>query len=45
MCVGVVHPAVVSNSAKLLSIWRKLKRKALLMAEFLARNYGGIVPK
>jgi hypothetical protein len=43
MCVGVFHPAVVSNSAKLLPIWRKLKRKALLM-EFLARNYGGIVP-
>ena len=44
MCVGVFHPAVVRNSAKLLSIWRKVKRKALLM-EFLARNYGGIVPK
>jgi hypothetical protein len=38
ICVGVFHPAVVSNSANLLSIWRKLKRKALLM-EFLARNY------
>jgi hypothetical protein len=28
----------------LISIWRKVKRKALLM-KFLARNYGGIVPK
>jgi hypothetical protein len=36
--VGVV----VRNSAKLLSIWRKVKRKALLM-EFLGRNYRGIV--
>ena len=44
ICVGVFHPAVVRNSAKLLSNWRKVKRKALLM-EFLARNYGGIVPK
>ena len=41
-CVGVFHPPVVRNSAKLLSIWRKVKRKALLM-EFLARNYGGII--
>jgi hypothetical protein len=40
MCVGVFHPPVVRNSAKLLSIWRKVKRKALIM-EFLARNYGG----
>jgi hypothetical protein len=43
-CVGVFHPPVVRHSAKLLSIWRKVKRKALLM-EFLARNYGGIVAK
>ena len=41
---SVFHPPVVRNSAKLLSIWRKVKRKALLM-EFLARNYGGIVRK
>ena len=40
MCVGVF----VRNSAKLLSIWRKVKRKALLM-EFLLKHYGGIVPK
>jgi hypothetical protein len=39
---GVLHPPVVRNSAKLLSIWRKVKRKALLM-EVFARNYGGIV--
>jgi hypothetical protein len=44
MCVGVFHPAVVRNLAKLLSIWRKVKRKALLM-EFLLKHYGGIVPK
>jgi hypothetical protein len=44
MCVGVFHPAVVRNSAKLLSIWGKVKRKALLM-EFLLKHYGGIVPK
>jgi hypothetical protein len=44
MCVGVFHPAVVRNSAKLLSIWRKVKRKALLM-KFLLKHYGGIVPK
>jgi hypothetical protein len=44
MCVGVFHPPFVRNSAKLLSIWQKVKRKALLM-EFLARNYGGIAPK
>jgi hypothetical protein len=42
--VGVFHPPVVRNSAKLLSTWRKMKRKALLM-EFLARNYGGTVAK
>jgi hypothetical protein len=30
MCVGVFHPPV-RNSEKLLSIWRKVKREALLM--------------
>jgi hypothetical protein len=37
MCVGVFHPSFVRNSAKLLSIWQKVKWKALLM-EFLMRN-------